>query len=92
MRLCRTVTSMAKDQMEEPSRKKMDRKKFFSGVFFICLAVLLMLLGEKHTFTHSAGDLGIPVGIGLIALCLGQVFLAGRGLKTNELPDTGKDV
>jgi len=48
--------------------------------------------GRETGLTHSAGDLGIPVGIGLIPLSLGQVFLARWGLKTNELPDTGKDV
>ena len=48
--------------------------------------------GRETSLTDSAGDLGILVGIGRIPLSLGQVFLARRGLKTDELADTGKNV
>ncbi len=48
--------------------------------------------GRETSLTDSAGNLGIPVGIGHIPLSLGQVFLARRGLKTDELADTGKNV
>ena len=77
MRLCRAVTSVAKDQMEEPSRKKIDRKKVFSGVFFICLAVLLMLLGEKHALPTLQGIWVSLLGLGLFLYLWGRFFSRG---------------
>ena len=72
-----SVTSVAKDQMEKPTRKKIDRKKIFSGVFFICLAVLLMLLGEEHPSPTLRGIWVSLLGLGLFLYLWGRFFSRG---------------
>ena len=59
--------------MEEPQRN-IDRKKIFSGVFFICLAVLLMLLGEKHASPILQGIWVSLLGLGLFLYLWGRFF------------------
>ena len=62
--------------MKEPPRK-FDRKKIFSGVFFICLAVLLMLLGEKHASPTLRGIWVSLLGLGIFLYLWGRFFSRG---------------
>lgn len=63
--------------MKEPSRN-IDRGKIFSGVFFICLAVLLMLLGEKHASPILQGVWVSLLGLGLFLYLWGRFFSRGE--------------
>jgi hypothetical protein len=76
-RLCRAVTSGANNDMKTPSRK-IDRKKIFAGVFFICLAVLLMLLGEEHASPTFQAIWVSLLGWGVFLYLWGRFFSRGE--------------
>ena len=63
--------------MKKPSRN-IDRKKVFSGVLFICLAVLLMLLGEKHASPTLQGFWVFLLGLGVFLYLWGRFFSRGE--------------
>ena len=62
---------MVNDQMKEPS-PNIDRKKVFSGVFFLCVAVFLMLMGRE-----DASPLWQVIWVSLLGLGL-LLYLWGR--------------
>ena len=62
--------------MEEP-KPNIDRKKILSGVFFICLAVLLMLLAEKYPSPTLQGIWVSLLGLGLFLYLWGRFFSRG---------------
>ena len=62
--------------MEKPKRN-IDRKKIFSGVFFICLAVLLMFLGEKNASPTLQGIWVSLLGLGVFLYLWGRFFSRG---------------
>jgi hypothetical protein len=63
--------------MREPSRN-IDRKKVFSGVLFICVAVLLMLMGEKHASPTLQGIWMSLLGMGVFLYLWGRFFSRGE--------------
>jgi hypothetical protein len=63
--------------MKEPSRN-VDRKKVFYGVLFICVAVLLMLMGEKHASPTWQGVWVSLLALGLFLYLWGRFFSRGE--------------
>ncbi len=63
--------------MREPSRN-IDRKKVFSGVLSICVAVLLMLMGEKHVSPTLQGIWMSLLGLGVFLYLWGRFFSRGQ--------------
>ena len=74
--LCSRWSLWQKNKMEEPKRD-IDRKKILGGVFFICLAVLLMLLGEKYPSSTLQGIWVSLLGLGLSLYLWGRFFSRG---------------
>jgi hypothetical protein len=66
-----SASSVTNHPMKEPSRN-IDRKKVFPGVLFLCVAVLLMLMGKEN-----ASPLWQVVWVSLLGLGL-FLYLWGR--------------
>jgi len=64
---------MVNDQMKEPS-PNIDRKKVFSGVFFLCVAVFLMLLGTENASLLWQVIWVCLLGLGLFLYLWGKYF------------------
>jgi hypothetical protein len=67
-------------------------EKSFFGRSFLVRGRLADAHGAGECSATLADHLGWPSGIGPLPLSLGKVFLPGRGLNVNELPDAGEDV
>ena len=59
--------------MEEPSRN-IDRKKVYLGVIIICVAVLLMVMGQESNSLLFQVLWIILLGIGLFCYLWGRFF------------------
>ncbi len=62
------------ETMMEKSSRKIDRKKIYAGVFFLCLAVLMMLVFQESSSLLARGAWILPLGIGLLLYIWGRFF------------------
>ena len=62
--------------MVEPNRN-IDRKKVYTGVAILCVAVLLMLVGQERTSPAFQVLWILLVGIGLLFYLWGRFFSRG---------------
>jgi hypothetical protein len=63
--------------MKEPSGK-IDRKKVFAGVLFLCVAVFIMLVEHGHASLIWQGIWVFLLGLGLILYLWGRFFSRGE--------------
>ena len=64
-------------KMERPSGN-IDRTKVYTGVAMICVAVLLMLIGQESTSLLFQAVWVILLGIGLLFYLWGRFFSGGN--------------
>ena len=72
----RTALAGSQD-MEQPSRN-IDRRKVYTGVAMICVAVLLMLIGQESASLVFQVVWIILLGIGLLFYLWGRFFSRGN--------------
>jgi hypothetical protein len=63
--------------MEQPSRN-IDRRKIYTGVVMICVAVLLMLIGQESAPLVLQVVWILLLGVGLLFYLWGRFFSRGN--------------
>jgi hypothetical protein len=63
--------------MEQPSRN-IDRRKIYTGVVMICVAVLLMLIGQESALLVLQVVWILLLGVGLLFYLWGRFFSRGN--------------